>query len=194
MILSAVLLLACNRGETSHQSLAAIYTATPTEAPTLAHVGALPPQSVSTLTPTPEPTPVPTPTPVPPTPRPAAPAPTPRVEAESNGVPWYVPVRWHEAYRACLDDPQRYDFWSFLWERSRQAGYPNGWDYGEATRLIGSEGGNDLCQFNTSGSGACGPPQLLTCPGLDLETQKAGMWAKYVDGGYDFWRHWWQWH
>jgi hypothetical protein len=66
------------------------------------------------------------------------------------------------------------------------------WSCSEALYVIAHESGGNMWATNPS-SGACGLFQLLPCPGYDLQTQLAGAWAKYVDGGYSFWRHWFQW-
>lgn len=56
--------------------------------------------------------------------------------------------------------------------------------------IVSKEGGNDLCQFNTQGSGACGPFQTLYCAGLTPEEHYAAAYAKWLDGGGSFDRHW----
>lgn len=110
----------------------------------------------------------------------------------TDGVPWYVPSNWHEAYLVCIGRPDRHSFEDWVWRASIQGGDSDGWDYNEAMAVIAHEGGDDLCQFNTAGSGACGPFQLLTCPsdGLTPEGQIAGAVAKWKDGGKSFNRHW----
>lgn len=160
-----------------------------------------------------EPTPSPEPTAVAieesATPTPVLPAVEPEVEAAQSappvrapasrasvaGVPWFVPAQWVDGYIACTARPDRYDFASYVWRASVQGGNASGWDYNSAMYIVSHEGGNDLCQFNTGGSGACGPFQLLSCPpdGLTPEGQISGAMAKWRDGGNDFYRHWLQW-
>lgn len=108
-------------------------------------------------------------------------------ESAHNDVPWYVPLEWHGKYRECLSNPERFNL--DYWIRSVN------WNIDEAHYVARHEGGNDLCQFNTTGSGACGWFQLLTCPpaGLTPESQISNAYAKWIDGGGSFERHWYQW-
>lgn len=144
-----------------------------------------------------------TPTPFVPTPVPQlVPAPPPSARAASADVPDYIPPSFIESWRECLSSPDRYRLQDLVWLGSLQGGYPDGWDYDEAMTLFGHEGGNDLCQFNTKGSGACGFVQLLPCPpdGLTFEGQFRGAMAKFQDGRRrfpdrsGFWAHWYQFH
>jgi len=126
-----------------------------------------------------------------------APAPAPVYAASAAQahplIPWYVPESHHDAYLQCLDDPQRFNRTDWIATKD--------WPVDEATYIADHEGGWDLCQFNTGGSGACGWFQLLRCPpdGLKPEIQIAGAYAKYLDGARNypdrsaFWQHWYQW-
>lgn len=124
------------------------------------------------------------------------------VREEVNGVPWYV-AKFPDLiddWQTCLTDPRRHDLSRFIWEGSIEGGYPNGWSYAEAIHVFGNEGGNDLCQFNTQGSGACGYGQQLPCfPGaLTYEGQFSIIMSKFQDGyrqnpNNPFWAHWYQW-
>lgn len=133
----------------------------------------------------------------PPAPIPAVkpqPAPQPSVEAASapSGAPWFVPAAWAERYMACMADPP-YDVSAMVWAGSREAGVERGWRYADAMFVVSKEGGGNPCQFNTQGSGACGPFQLLVCPadGLTFDGQLYGALAKFRDGGLDsFATHW----
>lgn len=111
---------------------------------------------------------------------------------EVDGVPAYVPIEWRERWLACLVRPDRHTLSETAWAGSREAGVVDGWDYADAMSIAAAEGGNDVCQFNTQGSGACGYWQLLYCPpdGLTPEGQLRGALAKYRDGGNSFDRHW----
>lgn len=103
------------------------------------------------------------------------------------GVPWFVPEDRIEDYKVCLVHPERYNRTTWILSVD--------WPRVDAEYIADHEGGWDLCQFNTQGSGACGWFQLLTCPpdGLTPEGNIRGAYAKYLDGGRDFWRHWLQW-
>lgn len=143
---------------------------------------------------------VPTPTPIP-TPTIAPPQPTSVYAASVDGdVPWYV-AKFPDlvpAWRQCLSDPRRHDLSAFVWQGSIQGGYVDGWDYDEALRIFGGEGGNDNCQFNTAGSGACGFGQQLPCfeGALTFDGQFSIIMAKFQDGRRrfpdrsGFWAHW----
>lgn len=106
---------------------------------------------------------------------------------DPTAIPWFVPARFHAAYLQCLANPERFDaaMWSSIVD----------WPQTEAAYVRSREGGDDLCQFNTAGSGACGPYQLLPCADayLTWPGQIAAAHAKYVDGGRSFARHWYQW-
>lgn len=190
-VAAAVLLTACGDGIEAEPT--AIPYRMPSPTPTLSgdlYILAIPNP--------PEPTPAPTP-------EPPKPLPTPHVEAVAasagqiaplrTGIPWFVPPARTDDYLACLARPDRHSVSEMVWSRSLEAGYEGGWTYADAMYVVAHEGGDDLCQFNTQGSGACGPFQLLTCPadGLTPEGQLNGAFAKWVDGGRDFWRHWFQW-
>lgn len=144
---------------------------------------ALAPHVVST----PEPTPVATPTPK----QNLPPPPKPEVQAATNGIPWFVPPQFHDAYLACIASPDRYAVRDYVWRASIEGGNPDGWPYADAMNVVAHEGGEDFCQFNTGGSGACGPFQLYHCPtdGLVPSTQISGALAKFHDGN-SFARHW----
>lgn len=148
-----------------------------------------------TVSPTPDLASIPEPTPTPiPTPTPTLAPPTPPAvyAAETSGVPWFVPPEWHSRYLECVASPYRYTVTEMVWAMSREGGREDGWAYKDAMYVVEHEGGNDYCQFNTQGSGACGPFQLLTCPpdGLTPEGQSRGAFAKWLDGGRSFARHW----
>jgi len=116
--------------------------------------------------------------------------PDPQYDAPLPEAPWYVPERWRDAWAACVSSPGRRGVSELVWRLSVQGGRPDGWDYDEAMRVVAAEGGDDACQFNTSGSGACGPFQILPCSGLSLEANVASAFAKFRDGGGSFERHW----
>lgn len=68
-----------------------------------------------------------------------------------------------------------------------------GWSCAEALNVIAHESGGNPWAVNPS-SGACGLFQMLPCVGLgDPWANAAAAWLKYVDGGYSFQRHWYQW-
>jgi len=145
--------------------------------------------TIPTPTPTPEPTPIPVPTAAPklPTPAPAAVS----AAAAPSGIPWFVPANFHEAYLECINSDYRYAVWAHI------ESYTD-WNIDEIrTRILPNEGGGDSCQFNTGGSGACGPFQILPCPpnGLKPEVNVAAAHAKWADtmcgdGGHSFYCHW----
>jgi len=118
---------------------------------------------------TPSPSPTATPTPVPPT---AAPAATP------------IPVIVTSPAGSCGE--RNVEEWRWLVA-------PYAWDATEALGVIRHESRGDPCVYNFEGSGACGLFQHLPCACTDLQCQVNLAWAKYVDGGYSFWRHWYQW-
>lgn len=107
--------------------------------------------------------------------------------APSLSIPWFVPERMHVAYLQCLANPERYA--AATWSATVD------WPLADAAYIRSHEGGDDLCQFNTQGSGACGPYQLLPCADayLTWPGQIAGAYAKFLDGGRSFYRHWLQW-
>lgn len=107
--------------------------------------------------------------------------------ATVDGIPWFVPTRFHAAYLACLENPER--FAAAEWSATVD------WPLAEAAYVRAHEGGDDLCQFNTAGSGACGPYQLLPCADayLTWPGQIAAAYAKFLDGGRGFERHWYRW-
>lgn len=126
-------------------------------------VAGVPPAWNFAPTPTPTATPEPTATPLPPTP---VPPPAPTEESYTPPVP------------------------SGDW-RDIVCSY--GWSCAEALNVIARESGGNPYAVNSS-SGACGLFQMLPCVGYgDPATNIAAAWAKYVDGGYSFYRHWYQW-
>lgn len=132
------------------------------------------PQAAETAAPIPAPNPQPKPT--------AASG----GEGESSGTPWYVPAQWRDAYLACISAPWRYDRTTWIVTAS--------WPRVEAEYVADHEGGWDACQFNRSGSGACGWFQELPCQGLDPQTQIAVAVSKWTSCGYSFecaWYRWW---
>lgn len=117
------------------------------------------------------------------------------VETTHPLVPWYVPAEWRDRYLVCLTSPGRYGVSEWVWKYSSQAGMSPGWDYNQAMYVVGKEGGDDICQFNTQGSGACGPFQTLYCAGLTPEEHYSAAYAKWLDGyrrnpGDPFRAHW----
>lgn len=138
-----------------------------------------------TSTPTQTPTMIPTSTP---SPMPATVTPEPVVAAAIGGVheliPWYVPGEYHEAYTACLEHPDRFNRTDWILSKD--------WPRADAEYVADHEGGWDLCQFNTQGSGACGWFQILPCPsdGLTPQGQISAAYNKWLDGGGSFERHW----
>lgn len=70
--------------------------------------------------------------------------------------------------------------------RDAVCSYP--WSCSEALYIIERESGGNPEAWNPSG--ACGLFQLLPCPGYDLYTQLEGAYAKWLDGGGSFQRHW----
>jgi hypothetical protein len=142
------------------------------------------PTASSTPSPTvtPSPTATLTPTPVPPT---ATEMPPPEVPTEAA----YIPPAQEE-----IEEPvppvEQPPHSGASWEA---AVCSLAWSCQEALSVIYAESGGDPWATNPS-SGACGLFQLLPCPGYDIATQLAHAWAKYVDGGHSFWKHWWQWH
>lgn len=131
--------------------------------------GAVIPFTAPTHTPTPTPTPSPTATPQPTwTPIPYVPPPT------------EVPAAYEPPA------PSGSDWQSIV------CSY--GWSCSEALNVIAHESGGNPQAVNPS-SGACGLWQLYPCPpgGFDVATATALAWAKYVDGGYSFYAHWYRW-
>ncbi len=91
-------------------------------------------------------------------------------------------------YDACLVNPARFDRTTWILTKD--------WSREEAEYVADHEGGWDLCQLNTQGSGACGWFQLLPCPidGLTPEGQIRGAYAKWLSCGGSFdcaWYRWW---
>lgn len=111
------------------------------------------------------------PTPVPPTPTVAPPAPT--------AEPEYIPPP-SETER--VETPAYAGDW-----QSAVCSMP--WSCEEALYIIQRESGGNQWAVNSS-SGACGLFQLLPCPGTDIAIQIAGAYAKWLDGGGSFHRHW----
>ena len=148
----------------------------------------IPPANVATITPTATPTVTPVPTATPTS------VPTPAVIPEqvtAAGVssvhpliPWYVPESHQVQYLYCLESPERFNRTDWILSKD--------WPRADAEYVADHEGGWDLCQFNTQGSGACGWFQILPCPqlGLTPEGQIAAAYNKWLDGGGSFERHW----
>lgn len=179
-----------------------IATISPTDTPSPMSTSVQEPALVEIAwpTPTPEPTPivlapVETPEVVAAAAEPVRPIATPvpvQPKPQQAGVPWYIPPSWIARWQECLTTDYRHDVSTYVWRVSIQGGNSEGWDYEDAMYIVQHEGGDDFCQFNTQGSGACGPFQLLTCPqdGLTPEGQIRGAYAKWRDGGGSFQRHW----
>jgi len=67
------------------------------------------------------------------------------------------------------------------------------WPLTEVDYVIQHESGHNPMVVNSS-SGACGCMQLLPCQGLgDPATNVAAGYAKWLDGGRSFQRHWYNW-
>jgi hypothetical protein len=126
------------------------------------------------VAPTATPSPTATATPVPPTPVPA----TPRPQAPATSAPL---GGWAGG---CGE--RNVEEWRWLVA-------PYGWDATAALGVIQHESRGNPCVYNFEGSGACGLFQHLPCACIDVQCQVALAWVKYVDGGYSFWRHWYQW-
>lgn len=145
---------------------------------------------------TPTPIPTPTPTPIPTLSPPKSTNVRAAAAAETHSlVPWYVPAEWRDRYLACLSSPGRYGVSEWVWKYSSQGGMVPGWDYNQAMYVVSKEGGDDICQFNSQGSGACGPFQTLYCAGLTPEEHYSAAYAKWLDGyrrnpGDPFRAHW----
>lgn len=133
--------------------------------------------------PTPEPTatPTPEPTPVPPTPKPAV------VSAAGSGtVQQLAPLL---PPSSCFDNPDRYEWQKY----AALVGFPES-AMEELAYVIKHESGGDLCAYNRSSGASCWIQQV---PGaaqfFDPYTCMSQGYAKWVDGGRDFYRHWYQW-
>lgn len=106
---------------------------------------------------------------------------------DSPGIPWYVPLIWQDAWKACTQAPWRFDRTTWILTVE--------WPREEAEYVADHEGGWDACQFNTQGSGACGWFQELPCQGLEPEVQIAVARSKWSNCGYSFecaWYRWWR--
>jgi len=157
-------LASCGGAEVITSQPIAFITATPT----------------ATVTSTPTVTPTPTPEPAPYIPE--------VVYASGQSthplIPWYVPESHYDSYLVCLELPDRFNRTDWILSKD--------WPRTDAEYVADHEGGWDLCQFNTQGTGACGWFQILPCPqlGLTPEGQIAAAYAKWLDGGGSFERHW----
>jgi hypothetical protein len=67
------------------------------------------------------------------------------------------------------------------------------WAVDEALYIMSRESEGVWDVYNRQGSGACGLFQLLPCECIDPECNVRGAYAKWLDGGQSFWRHWYQW-
>lgn len=165
-ILGAIFIVACGGSEISPPIAAPTNTVTPTVTPT--------------LTPTPVATIIPTV---------VIPEETPGVSAAGVSrinalIPDYVPESHQAQYLICLEHPERFNRTDWIVSKD--------WPRPDAEYVADHEGGWDLCQFNTQGSGACGWFQILPCPqdGLTPEGQITAAYNKWLDGGGSFERHW----
>jgi len=145
------------------------------------------PQPIAFITATATSTSIPTVTPIPTsTPEPYIPTAEVRASGESAHplIPWYVPTPHYDSYLACLESPDRFNRTDWILSKD--------WSRTEAEYVADHEGGWDLCQFNTQGSGACGWFQILPCPqyGLTPQGQIEAAYNKWLDGGGSFERHW----
>lgn len=100
-----------------------------------------------------------------------------------------VPYPGDDAAIECAQHPDR-----FNWEPyALAAGFPEH-VLPELAHVIQRESSGDLCAVNPSSGAICWIQQIS---GEDLYYDPAACmaigYAKWVDGGYDFWRHWYQW-
>lgn len=120
--------------------------------------------------------------------------------APTVAVPVYVQPKLSPSIDAaiaeCRQRADRYDWQGY----ALAAGFPPDVVAGpEMANVIFTESGGDLCAVNTSSKAACWA-QILSSAGieqqiayLDPSTCMAAAFAKWRDGGNDFYRHWYQW-
>lgn len=125
----------------------------------------------------------------------ATPMPAPTVALPVYAQPKLTPAI-DVAVAECRQRADRYDWQTY----ALAAGFPPDVVAGsEMATVIHTESGGDLCAVNTSSGAACWA-QILSSAGieqqiayLDPATCMNAAYAKWVDGGRDFWRHWYQW-
>lgn len=121
--------------------------------------------------------------------------PTPTVALPVYAQPKLTPAI-DVAVAECRQRGDRYDWQTY----ALAAGFPPDVVAGsEMANVIHTESGGDLCAVNTSSKAACWA-QILSSAGieqqiayLDPTACMSAAYAKWVDGGRDFWRHWYQW-
>jgi hypothetical protein len=169
-------------------SIAAGAFACSTETPEPASPTGVAPWNQRTATPTSTATNTPTATPTAtPTPEPTA-TPMPTVAPTMPVTPRSAPVQGQDASGRVTVASAGLDGVSCM---TAAAAYD--WPMGEVEYVITHESGHNPFAVNAF-SGACGCMQLLPCQGLgDSRTNVAAGYAKWLDGGRSFERHWYRW-
>lgn len=94
------------------------------------------------------------------------------------------------ALEQCRQNPDRYNWKAY----ALAAGFPADVVNGEMEYVIQNESGGDLCARNPSSGAICWVQQISGEPKyLDPATCMAVGFAKWVDGGRDFHKHWYRW-
>ena len=119
-----------------------------------------------------------------------APVPEVPVVAAAIGAPHELSAPAKVAPQSCYDNPDRYNWQKY----ALLVGFPAD-VMPELQKIINVEsGGGDLCAINQKSGASCWIQQL---PGgeqfFDPYTCMSQGYAKWLDGGRSFYRHWYQW-
>lgn len=121
-----------------------------------------------------------------PTVRPTA-TPTPELVVVAQEVSH--PNELRVAPQSCYDNPDRYNWQKY----ALMVGFPEE-VIPELTIIVNAESGGDLCAVNQGSGASCWIQQLPGGPQFfDPVTCMSQGYAKWLDGGRSFWRHWYQW-
>lgn len=118
-----------------------------------------------------------------------APTPVPTVRADARpGAALSTNIA--AALEQCRQNPDRYNWKAY----ALAAGFPAHVVDGEMEYVIGHESGGDLCARNPSSGAICWVQQISgEAKYLDPATCMGIGFAKWVDGGRDFYKHWYRW-
>lgn len=90
------------------------------------------------------------------------------------------------AYELCLVNPDR-----FNWQKYAAA---YSWPLDQVAQIVHTESGGDLCAVNASSGATCWIQQHPGGPAFfDPTVCMSQAYAKWVDGGDSWWRHWCRW-
>lgn len=96
---------------------------------------------------------------------------------------------WEAALAQCREHPDRFNWRPY----AIAVGFPE-WVLDELAYVVQNESGGDLCARNPSSGAICWVQQISgEARFLDPATCMAIGYSKWVDGGRDFYKHWFRW-